>query len=77
MASFVIRDKALAAITHHAVLFLRTSHHPFDGITDFVVADFAQVTTSRKNRCLVEQIGQISAGVAGGSPRHLVEINIL
>ena len=77
MTSLVIRHQTLAALAHDAILFLRTGHDALDCITDLVVADLGEFATGSQDGSLIQQVGQISTGVAGGPTRHFVQVNVL
>ena len=77
MASFVIRNKPLALLTHHPILLLGSSHDALDGVIDLIHRYFGELTAGSENSRLVEEVGQISAGVARGAASNLVEVHIL
>ena len=77
VAALVIRHQALALLAHHPVFFLRASHDALDGVVDLIHGNFGELPAGRQDRGLIEQIGQISAGIARGAARHLVEVHIL
>ena len=77
MAALVISHQALALLAHHPVFFLRACHDPFDGVIDLIHGNFGELPAGRQDRSLIEQIGQISAGITRGAARHLVEVHIL
>ena len=76
MTSFVISDQTLAALSHDTVFLFGTDHDSLDGITDFVIADFSELTTGGQDRGFVQQVGEVSTRVTGGTTRHLVEVDI-
>ena len=77
MTCLVICNQAGTTLAHHTVLFLRTRHHPFNGVADLVVAHFGEFAAGRKDGGFVEKVGQISAGVPRCPTGNLVEIDVL
>ena len=61
----------------HAVLLLQTGHDALDGGGEVLQFHSLRLAPRRVQRCFVHEIGQISAGKAGGQRRHLFQIYTL
>ena len=76
MAHLVISDPPPLFLAEHPALLLDAGHDPLDRDREIVERHLVGLAPGRGDRGLVDQIGDIGAGEAGGEARDLVEIDI-
>ena len=77
MAGLVVGGDALLVIAHDAGALLRAGDDAVDGLVQGPVVDEVGVGARGEQSGLVEDVGQVRAGEAGGALGHEVEVDVV
>ena len=76
VAALVVGDDLPLLLRQQHALALRAGHDPVDGLLERVHRDLLAVGPRGQQRALVDHVGQVGAGEAGGAPGDDVEVGV-
>ena len=77
VAELVVGGDQPLLLGHHAGLLLRAGDHPHDPLLELLHGDLAPALAGGQQRRLVDQVGEVGAGEAGGLAGQRVEVDLL
>ena len=72
----MVGDDPLLLGNEHTAALLQPGHHLVDRIAEVALSDLLAACTHRQQRRLVDEVGQVGAGEAGGGARHLQQVDL-